>query len=164
VTQSSPVKQIATQVRYINSEWKHSPQSPRIGSKESRRANTSFQDVTITDARARFANREIELDRSGFTLSSNDTDFTDFKDADRIRQHYYPQMAELVCALSGAQAAYAYGHLVRTETPTDFNDGYARFVHCDYNIRRLQEMSEGVLTNHEQPVRPGSTYVWFNTW
>ena len=44
---------VPAQVRYINAEWKARDESPRIGSRESRRAATSFQDVRVHDARPR---------------------------------------------------------------------------------------------------------------
>ena len=155
---------VAAQVRYINVQWKDDDDAPRIGSRESRRANTSFQDVRIHNVRSELERGEIDLDRSGFTLTLNPTNFTAFTEPEQVERDYYPQMHDLVCEVSGASAAFAYAHLIRTEKPIDFNDGYARFVHCDYNIRRLQEMSETLLEKFEVGAEPGSTFVWYNTW
>ena len=58
-------------VRYINAEWRDKDESPRIGSKETSRANTSFQPIKVHNARPRFEAGEINLDQNGFTLSSN---------------------------------------------------------------------------------------------
>ena len=38
-------KTVPAQLRYVNAEWKHTDEIPRIGSRETRRANTSFQDI-----------------------------------------------------------------------------------------------------------------------
>jgi hypothetical protein len=159
-----PAATVPAKVRYINAEWRDNPESPRIGSKESRRANTAYQPVDIHDARPRIAAGEIGLDKTGFTLSTNKTACTDFRDDEVIKRDYLPEMRDLVCRLTGAKAAYHYSHLVRTETPVDFNDGYARFVHCDYNVRRIEEMSETVLRNHGVEPEKGWKYAWFNTW
>ena len=64
---------------------------------------------------------------------------------------------------TGASAAYHYGFLVRTETPVDFNDGYARFVHCDYNVARIESMSHDVLRDNGVEPKKGELYAWFNT-
>ena len=151
-------------VRYIDAAWRDRAETPRIGSRETRRANTSFQEVTIHDARARLAAGEIDLDRSGFTLTQNRTTVPDFRDADAVREHYYPEMQDLICRKTGASRAFVRGHLVRTEKPVDFNDGYARFVHCDYNIARIDEMALELLARDGVTPRENWTYVWYNTW
>ena len=159
IEQSVPAK-----VRYINAEWKDRDDSPRIGSRESRRAATSFQDVRVHDARPRLEAGELSLDRNGFTLTSHQTEVTDFRDDDLIERVYHREMEALIKRVTGADHAFARSHLIRTETPIDFNDGYARFVHCDYNMKRLQEMSETVLETHGVEPQANWIYVWYNTW
>ena len=43
----------STEVGYLNAEWKHRSDLPRILSGETRRANTSLREVEIRDARPR---------------------------------------------------------------------------------------------------------------
>ena len=50
---------VPTKVRYINAEWKDRDETPRIGSKESRRENTAYQNVNIYNARPRIIDGEI---------------------------------------------------------------------------------------------------------
>ena len=69
---------------------------------------------------------KIGLEQTGFTLTNNRTQCSDFRDEDLINSVYLPEMQDLICRLTGAKAAYHYGFLVRTEKPIDFNDGYAR--------------------------------------
>jgi hypothetical protein len=151
-------------VRYINSEWRDSDEIPRVGSRETRRANTSFQDVDILDARPRLDAGEIDLDRSGFTLTNHATKITDFRDKDAVAETYYPEIKDLVRRVTGADRVFMRGHLIRTETPIDFNDGYSRFVHCDYNVARQYDMAQELF--ERDGVTPGDdwTYVWYNTW
>ena len=159
IEQSVPAK-----VRYINAEWKDRADSPRIGSRESRRAATSFQDVRVHDARPRLQSGQLSLDRNGFTLTENDTAMTDFRDEEEVKRVYHKEMEALLRRVSGADHTFARSHLVRTEKPVDFNDGYARFVHCDYNMKRLSEMSEAVLETHGVEPRKNWIYAWYNTW
>ena len=155
---------IAAKVRYIDAEWKGRQDSPRIGSRESRRAATSFQDVTIYNARPRLIEGTADLDRSGFTLTKNDTSVKSFREDMEVAVAYYPEMQELIRRVTGAGRVFVLNHLVRTEQPTSFNDGYARFVHCDYNLRRLREMSEDLLDKNEITPQEKWVYVWYNTW
>ena len=50
---------VPTKVRYINADWKHKDVAPKIGSKESRREHTAYQDVLIEDARPHLENGKI---------------------------------------------------------------------------------------------------------
>ena len=137
---------VPAQMRYVNTEWKHTDEIPRIGSRETRRANTSFHDIRVHDARPGLASGAITLERNGFTLSKNPTACPDFRDEATVEKVYYPEVERVVRETTGADHVFIRSHLIRTETPIDFNDGYARFVHCDYNMKRLKEFSEEVLT------------------
>ena len=155
---------VPAKVRYINADWKDKGESPRIGSRESRRAATSFQDVQVHDARPRLEAGELDLDRNGFTLTQHESAVNNYRDDEEVERVYHREMEALLCRVTGADHAFARSHLVRTEKPIDFNDGYARFVHCDYNMKRLQEMSEAVLETHGVEPQKNWKYVWYNTW
>lgn len=155
---------VPAKVRYVNAEWKGRDEIPRIGSRETRRANTSTQEIRVENARPLQAAGEIDLERSGYMLTTHQTQIKDFRDEAEVAKVYYPEMERLVEKTTGAAKAFVRSHLVRTETPVDFNDGYARFVHCDYNMQRLKEMSEEVLADHGVTPDPNWIYVWFNTW
>ncbi len=127
--------------------------------KETRRANTSRKSIDIYDARPGLANGEITLDGSGFTLAKFVHAVEDFRDIEATARRYYPAVEKLVANLSGAKEVFVRDHLVRTEIPIDFNDGYARFVHCDYNMKRLREMSESLLeTRVLSRIKTGPTH------
>lgn len=155
---------VAAKVRYVNAEWKGREEIPRIGSRETRRANTSVQDIRVQNVRPRHAAGDATLERSGFTLTRLESAVENFRDEDELKRVYYPEIASLVERATGAEKVFVRSHLIRTETPIDFNDGYARFVHCDYNMARLKEMSEDVLTEYGVEPDPAWKYVWFNAW
>lgn len=164
--QTAAVRQSDTQakVRYINAEWREKDETPRIGSRETRRANTSFHDVAVYDARPRLAAGELNLTDNGFTLVENRSKVSNFRDADEVAAHYHAEMEELVCRHTGASRAIARGHLIRTEKPIDFNDGYSRFIHCDYNMARLPEMTAELLARDGIEAQDNWRYAWYNTW
>lgn len=155
---------VAAKVRYVNAEWKGRDEIPRIGSRETRRANTSVQDIRVHDARPAFEAGETSLEGCGFTLDRNLTAVRNFRDEEEVARVYYPEISKIVQRATGAAGVYVRSHLIRTEKPIDFNDGYARFVHCDYNMKRLTEMSEEVLADYGVEPKPNWKYVWFNTW
>ncbi|MCB1744396.1 MAG: hypothetical protein KDK91_28770, partial [Gammaproteobacteria bacterium] len=149
---------------YINTEWRERSDAPRIGSRESRRAATSFHEVGMYDARPALEAGELGLDRTGFTLVRNRPVVEDFFDDAAVTRDYHPQMQAIVRELTGASRVLVYNHLVRTENPTDFNDAYSRFVHCDYNVARIGEMSHELLERHGLSPQPHWRYAWYNTW
>lgn len=155
---------VQAKVRYINSEWRGKVELPRIGSRDTRRANTSFQPVAVQDARGRLADGSLSLDTSGFILASHAPVSVDYRDADEVRERYQPQMVSLVLSLTGAEQGFVTHYQVRTETPTSFNDAYARFVHCDYNQDDASSMAANLLKKNG--VEPGANwqYAWYNTW
>jgi len=183
---AASIDQVPAQMRYINAEWKHRDEPPRIGNCETRganisfrdifvigehapvdvnwRANTSFQGIVVHNARAGLADNSITLEQNGFTLSKNASACTDFRDEETVKRVYYPEVEKVVRKIAGADHIFISSHLIRTETPIDFNHSYARFVHCDYNIKRLKEMSEDVLVNYNVKPKEKWDYVWFNTW
>ncbi len=149
------------QVRYLNPEWRDRSEAPRIGSRESRHANTSYREVTISDARA--AGEVFTLDSAGFALRSHSTTAAG-TDRDVVRSRYRPEVLELIRAETGAIATYMLADLVRTEDQSNFNYAYARFVHCDYNAGNLPAMSRDLLRRNDVQPEPGWTYAWYNTW
>jgi len=164
VSLAARTEAVPAKVRYVNAEWKGREEIPRIGSRETRRANTSVQDILVHDIRADHAAGETSLERSGFTLEKHKTAVRDFRDEAHVADVYYREIEDVVARVTGAHRVFARSHLIRTETPIDFNDGYARFVHCDYNMKRLEEMSEAVLAQYGVEPRPNWVYAWFNTW
>lgn len=158
------VETVDAQVRYINAEWRNKTEIPRIGSKESRRAVTSFQDVKVHDARPRLEAGAITLDQNGFSLTRNPSAVSNFRDDAEVSAKYYDEMKAVIANATGADQTFVYNHLVRTEKPIDFNDGYARFVHCDYNMSNLEVRSLELLEKHGVTPKPGWTYAWYNTW
>ena len=162
------------ELRYVNPEWKRTDEIPEIGSRETRRANTSQHTVTIGDARGVLAGdhetADFSLDTSGFELRSIELP-ADARippgtppGAKRAPRPYTEAMLDLVRGVSGALATYFFADLVRTEDQRDFNTGYARFVHCDYNARNLDAMSVNLVRRRGSEPDPDQVYAWYNTW
>jgi hypothetical protein len=67
--------------------------------------------VWIRDARA--LDPQPCVDCEGFALWDAPSSVTDFADGQAVTERYYPEVAELACAATGAARAYVFDHLVR---------------------------------------------------
>ena len=153
---------VNAEVRYLNPEWKGRTDSPRIGDRTSRRANTNKRAVAIDDARG----LELGLDTSGFVLTRHESAVRDFRDEAQVRDTYYREVGEVVREMTGADKVFVFSHTVRTEDTSDFNVAYARFVHCDYSLAGAAERRRNALVKHGADLDPARhwEFAWFNTW
>jgi hypothetical protein len=152
---------VPTNIRYINAEWRDSEAPPSIGDRQSRRNNTAYQAVEVTDART--VEDNFGLETAGFELTHM-AEFAGDRGKEAIEKSYYPQVAELIRKVTGADATFVLSYQLRTEDQSDFNNAYARFVHCDYHLENLHKMSLKTLDVHNVEPHEGDTYVWYNTW
>ena len=157
----TPDRTVRAKLRYINPEWRHSAEPPRIGSRESRHANTATHEVLVHDACALVDG--FELDTSGFALRTHVTADVGLTNPD-ARAAYREAMLQLVQNESGATRTVFLADLIRTEDTRDFNTAYSRFVHCDYNLASNARMSLDLLGRRGIEPQDSWTYAWFNTW
>ena len=157
---------VQAEVRYLNDEWRQRDEIPRIGDRESRRANTSKHVVSISDARDRLAAGAIDLDSNGFALLNHASAVSDFRDEDAVKATYYPEIVALAKRATGAREVIVTQHVVRTEDTSDFNKAYARFLHCDYSLADPRAMAVSAL--EKQGLAPadyqGCDFAWYNSW
>lgn len=160
---------VLAQVRYLNEEWKDRDEVPQIGSRESRRANTSKREVVIHDARS--SGFEPDVDANGFQLVDHEPGVIDFRDPKEVEARYYPEIEALVTTVveqAGAtvEAVLFTGNVVRTEDTSDFNKAYARFVHCDYSQNGMREAAAKLLRDrgYDPDDYADAEFVWFNSW
>lgn len=129
-------------------------------------ADYARQPVTIHDARA----SAKLLEREGYTLRHAPSVVTDFRDKEDVVRRYYPEVAELALAVTGASQAYVFDHLVRQRqpgTPHAFGrvdgqrPGAAGRVHCDFTAVSAQRRLAQELGPQAAPVR---RYAILNLW
>jgi hypothetical protein len=108
-------------------------------------ADYAAMPVTISDGRGK-ANALL-LDREGFELRNAPSALRGFTDREKIERMYYPEMAEIALAVSGASRAIIFDHLVRrrapgTLSPFGAREGHrpsaATRVHCDFTPQSAQ--------------------------
>ena len=155
---------VETEVRYLNDEWRHRGGLASIGTRESRRANTSKHNVCIRDARAK--RDELSLDVNGFVLVDHLSTVADFGDEDSVKSLYYSEIERLTRTVSGANEVFITNHVIRTEDKSNFNSAYARFLHCDYSLEDPRSTSlKTIESRHRDPADyDGADFAWYNSW
>lgn len=103
------------------------------------RRTASYAPYRVSIRNARPVAGAFSLDRQGFSLTRHDTALPNFHDDDRLRRLYYPEMARLVQAETGAARVEVFDHNVRVEgAPDRDGDGIrapVRMVHNDYTAK-----------------------------
>ena len=138
---------VETEVRYLNDEWRPRSGLPSIGDRESRRANTSKRSVFVRDARTK--RDALSLDVNGFVLVDHAPTVLDFSD----------ENAEI-------DEVFITNHLVRTEDKSNFNNAYARFLHCDYSLEdpRSASLKSLASRNLKRADYETANFAWYNSW
>ena len=103
------------------------------------RRTGSYAPYRVSIRNARPVAGAFSLDRQGFGLTRHDTALPTFHDDDRVRRLYYPEMARLVQAETGAARVEVFDHNVRVEgaadRDADGNRAPVRMVHNDYTAK-----------------------------
>lgn len=160
------MQSIAAEVRYLNEEWRTRNDTPSIGSRETRRANTSKKQVRISDARDQ--SLDLSLDVEGFELVDHQPNVIDFYNVDEVKARYYPEIEGVVRRALKSQCKHVFftQHVVRTEDTTDFNKAYARFLHCDYSLNNARIDANQIIRGAGVDPKEFEQcdFVWFNSW
>ncbi|CAK1362650.1 unnamed protein product [Cercospora beticola] len=141
---------------------------------EKRRKHAPFV-VDIKDIRGR--EKDFTLDSHGFQLVKKEFTEQTFDDEDRIREQYYPEVADLVKRLTGATKVVPGQHVVRRQSwisafeeeknlPNDARSvgpSNARWVHCDLTFEGARERVKKLCPEYADKLHK---YRWatINVW
>jgi len=157
-----------TEVGYLNTEWKHRSERPRIRSGTSRRANTSPCAVEVHDARPLDRAGVLNIDTNGFVHATHRSDVTNFRDSSQIKSVYIPEMSEVLRNLTGADQVFAHFFApIRSEDPEFFFGAYSLYMHCDYALCVEKKRTDELLRMHDSSLadeHPGWDFAWYNVW
>ncbi|MDI1269429.1 MAG: CmcJ/NvfI family oxidoreductase [Polaromonas sp.] len=131
-----------------------------------------LQQIPIVDARS--AAHSSSINHEGFELWDAPTTVKDFLDEDAVRTIYYREASELALAVTGAQHAYVFDHLVRRREPDraalSFGrrgaDGRAAAngrIHNDYTEASGRKRLDLVLTDSKAASQV-KRYAIVNVW
>jgi hypothetical protein len=133
--------------------------------------NASYERTTVTIRDARSVRDDLSIDRDGFELHDAPTAVRDFYDRDEIVEVYYPEIAQLALAATGASHVFVFDHLLRKResgVPRAFGrrDGHrpgaAGRVHADFTVASARRRLEAELNT--TPIDAVSRYSILNLW
>jgi hypothetical protein len=124
------------------------------------------QTISIMNGRP-LADR-ITLDQHGFMLTEHHTAVRDFYDADEVRRVYYPEVEQLVKAVTGASRVIVFDHNVRNGS----KEMRARlgvrepvkFAHNDYTLKSGPQRVRDLVGDAEAEELLKHRYGFINVW
>lgn len=125
-----------------------------------------YHEVRIADCRPLAA--ELSLDAEGFAVRRHASAIGDFYDDDAVRRRYYAEVEELVAAVTGAVAVFAFDHNVRSargalegrpgvRAPVDM-------AHNDYTESSGPRRIGEILEERGRPDLAGGSAALVNVW
>lgn len=140
------------------------PETPRLYPRVQR-------EVIVRDARALAT--PLSIEREGVVLTDHgDGVIDDFRDEQALRSTYYPSVARLVCAATGAARALVFDHTYRSTAvarrAADGTDIAVDEAHNDYTERsgprRARERLAELLPGEDPDEVMRDRYGIFNVW
>ena len=109
----------------------------------------------------------LTLDRNGFAFVRHETKVVNFYDPDEVRRVYYPEVAQLVKAVTGAIRVEVFDHNVRCRPMAKAGLNGARepvkFAHNDYTLKSGPQRVRDLL-GAEAEVLLQHRYAEINVW
>jgi len=111
---------------------------------------------------------ELSLNREGFRLIRQESAVRDFYDAEEVAAVYYPEVAEVVKAATGASRAIVFDHTIRIEGNLDGQDTIhrapVRLVHNDYTHDSGPKRVRELVGTEEAESWLGGRVIEVNLW
>jgi hypothetical protein len=116
--------------------------------------NARWERKVVSIADARRVRAGLSIEREGFELRDAPTAVRDFRDKAEVTEVYYPEVAQLALATTGASRAFVFDHLLRKREPgppaafgrrEGQRPGAAGRVHADFTLRSARRRLEAEL-------------------
>jgi hypothetical protein len=108
------------------------------------------------------------LDKQGFLLQPHETKVVNFYDEDEVQTVYYPEVEQLVQAVTGAAKVVVFDHTRRCASATKQAEYGAqepvRMAHNDYTLRSGPQRVRDLLTADEAEARLQRRFIEINVW
>src|SRR4030095_5878654 len=110
----------------------------------------------------------LSLDAEGFCLRNHRTAVRDFLDEAEVTSVYYPEIARLAQAATGAARVWVFDHTLRASTPE--NEGFGsirtpvRIAHCDYTVASGPQRVHDLLAPDEAARVLEHRFAIINIW
>ena len=124
------------------------------------------QEMQIHDARPIVD--QFSLDKEGLTFTQHETQIVNFYDTEEVRSVYYPEAAELVKQITGAEKVIVFDHNVRSASEAQRKQHGVRepvmSCHNDYTIASGPQRVRDLLSPQEAEERLKHRFAFINVW
>jgi hypothetical protein len=122
--------------------------------------------VTIRDARP--VADDLSLDEQGFELHSHRSAFSDYYDEAAVRERYYPEVQNVVQALTGARAVIVFDHNTRSAARAARGEPGVRVpvdqAHNDYTLQSGPKREREILVEAGRSDLADRRVAFVNLW
>jgi len=130
--------------------------------------NTTQVKHTMAIQNAREHIDDISLDKQGITFTPHETAVKNFYDAEEVKAVYYPEVAELIKKMTGAEKVHVFDHNVRCAPMCARGENGARepvkFAHNDYTLESGPQRVRDLLPAEEAEERLQHRFAVINVW
>ena len=124
------------------------------------------QEMQIHDARPIVD--QFSIDREGLTFTKHETQVLNFYDTEEVQSVYYPETAELVKQITGAEKVIVFDHNVRSASEAQRKEHGVRepvmSCHNDYTIGSGPQRVRDLLPPEEAEERLKHRFAFINVW
>ena len=112
--------------------------------------------------------QQFSLDTEGLTFTHHETQVKNFYDSEEVKAVYYPEAAELVKRLTGAEKVIVFDHNVRNASEAQRKQHDVRepvlSCHNDYTIGSGPQRVRDLLPPEEAEERLKHRFAFINVW
>lgn len=125
-----------------------------------------FHEMPIYDSRKMINN--LSLDKQGFLLTEHTSQVVNFYDQEEVKTVYFPEVAELVKAITGACQVLVFDHNVRCKPLAEAKAHNAarpvKYVHNDYTLKSGPQRLRDMVGEEEAQRASQKRYALINVW
>lgn len=154
--------------RYVETTLKYLDRAgglPVLNERERKKTVHSYDErpMRIHDGRAIAGS--LDLETNGFVLLRHQSAVADFSDRERVRAEYFPEMEQVVKALTGAREVLVFGEVLRTDDPTRVGRREPSIAaHVDFSEKTVRFAAEKYLGREEASRRLKRRFMMINLW
>ena len=142
------------------------PAAPAGGINFSERDKSTFTLVRhpMRIESARLRPERFGLETTGFTWLNRPTACHNFSDPAEVENVYFPESAQLVKEMTGAELVLVFGHVMRDGALKGTRHAPVYNAHVDYDVPTIQAVARKLLPPEEHERRLAQRIVLVNIW
>jgi hypothetical protein len=160
--------QVRAPIGYISPEIERAEVRVYPASSELETVQPETHAVTMPISDVRGVAGRLSLDVQGFELHTHASPFAGYYDADAVREHYYPEVAQVLRELLGADEVIVFDHNVRSSVRAARGEPGVREpvdqAHNDYTVESGPVRRDAILEMAGRQDLSDRDYALVNLW